>query len=95
MQKIAGQSDRDCVARLLGMTAPLALRTFDVKTAKKNPRQVATYLRRIYKRLKFALPMPEAKRLMEERQAKLIEKMRRPDEPITAGQKIRRSSRRT
>ncbi len=76
MQKIAGQQDRECVARLVGMIAPLPLRTIEVSPVKENAKRVHQYLRKRYKKLKFALSMPDAKRLMQERQSKLMDEAR-------------------
>ncbi len=87
MQEVASQDDRECVARLVGMSAPLALRTFDVSAVKKDAKAVKAYLRQRYKKLKFAMPMPEAKRLMQERQAKFIQDVKDAGantEPTTA-----------
>lgn len=91
MQKVASQDDRECVARLVGMNAPLALRTIDVSPVKQNAKQIKSYLRKRYRKLKFALPMPEAKRLMRERQSKMIleAKLLTDDEPKTAKRPMR------
>ncbi len=90
MQQIAGQQDRDCVARLVGMSAPLPLRTIEVSPVKENIKRVNKYLRKRYKKLKCAFPMADAKRMMQERQSKLMDEARIAalgDEPATAKRK--------
>jgi hypothetical protein len=94
MQEVASQDDREFVVRLVGMNAPISVRTHDVSGVRKDKKRVAGYLRRVYKKLDVAIPLLDAKRRVKERQAKLIQDAqdRVADEPTTARRRVRSRS---
>ena len=91
MAVLFDQEQRQGVARLVGMSAPVSIFTPDLKEMPGNEKKTKRFLEKCYRKLPFALPAEEARRLISERAESFAEKLFKEaaDEPVSAKRKIR------
>ncbi len=85
------QQERQAVARLVGMKAPVSIFTPPVKEQPGSKERTKRFLESCYKKLSFALPIIEARQQIAERAANFAGTLLKEafDEPPTAKRKIR------
>jgi hypothetical protein len=91
MAVLFDQQQRQGVARLVGMNAPVSIYTPDVGKKPGNERKTREFLERCYGKLPFALPSVEAQKQIADRADTFVETVLREsaDEPATAKRRIR------
>jgi hypothetical protein len=82
---------RQGVARLVGMNAPVSIYTPDVGKRPGNEKKTQRFLEKCYKKLPFSLPTAEAQKQIADRADTFAETLLKEsaDEPATAKRKIR------
>lgn len=91
MAVLFDQQERFNTTRLVGMKAPVSLRTPDVKASPGSPARTKAYLAKCYAQLPFALPAAQARQLVIERASKFGADLVKASthEPTTTKRKIR------
>lgn len=91
MAVLFDQQQRQGVARIVGMNAPVSIFTPDVSKKPGNEERTKRFLEGCYKKLPFALPGAEAKKQIAERAETFAEVLlgETADEPSTAKRRIR------
>jgi hypothetical protein len=91
MAVLFDQKERQGVARLVGMTAPVSIYTPEVSKRPGNKKRTNEFLEKCYVRLPFALPVNEARSKMKERADNLARLFRDEsiDEPVSAKRRLR------
>lgn len=91
MAVLFDQQQRHGVARLVGMSAPVSIRTPDVGRVPGSEERVKRYLAECYGKLPFALPAAVAKKQIAERAEGLADTLTREllAEPVSTKRKIR------
>lgn len=75
MAVLFDQKERQCVARLVGMSAPVSLYTPDVIDKPSPPARTKKYIEACYKSLPFVLPQAEAQKQIAARAENFVESM--------------------
>ncbi|HWD38291.1 MAG TPA: type IV secretion system DNA-binding domain-containing protein [Fimbriimonas sp.] len=75
MAVLFDQKQRQGVARLVGMSAPVSIRTPDVDQVPSSPERVREFADSRFKSLGFAIPGQEAKKLVAERMENIAERI--------------------
>jgi len=73
MVALFDQQQRHSVARLVGMRAPVSIKTPTVQKMPSSKEMVQEFLERAYQKLPFALPAPKAQKQIEEREQKFAD----------------------
>lgn len=91
MAVLFDQKQRQGVARIVGMSAPVSIWTPPVNNKPGNEKRTKRYLEKCYNKLPFALPAAEAQRQITDRERTFAETLfnETADEPLTAKRKIR------
>jgi hypothetical protein len=91
MAVLFDQKQRQGVARLVGMSAPVSLYTPDVLDKPSPPARTKAYLESCYKKLPFALPQAEAQKQIAARSENFVESILQDtaSTPIAAKRRIR------
>jgi hypothetical protein len=91
MAVLFDQQQRQGVARIVGMNAPVSIHTPEVSKKPGNESRTKQFLEKCYKKLPFALPAVEAQRQITENSEKFAKKLfnETADEPVTAKRRIR------
>ncbi|MDQ2946115.1 MAG: type IV secretion system DNA-binding domain-containing protein [Acidobacteriota bacterium] len=91
MAVLFDQKERQGVARLVGMHAPVSIYTPEVSKRPGNEKRTKRFLEKCYKKLPFALPTKDAVKQVSDRSAHFAETLFKEtsDEPATAKRKIR------
>jgi hypothetical protein len=91
MAVLFDQQERFSVARLVGMSAPVSLRTPDVHKMPQSAERTKRYLERCYEKLPFALPSATAHKQVKDRAEKFGKALLKEaaDEPVATKRKIR------
>jgi hypothetical protein len=91
MAVLFDQQERFSVARLVGMSAPVSLRTPDVHKMPQSAERTKRYLERCYEKLSFALPSATAHKQVTDRAEKFGEVLLKEavGEPINTKRRIR------
>jgi hypothetical protein len=91
MAVLFDQKQRQGVARLVGMSAPVSLYTPTVETMPGSEERTKAFLSRCYEKLPFALPSAQAQKQLAERAETFTDTLFREfaDEPITAKRRVR------
>ena len=96
MKTLFAQDPRQCVVRLAGMKAPVALQTFDMNPLPHKPKKIVDFIAACTKRWPFILPAAEARRRLAERSTVLREKGKygpTGEEPMTAARPMGKAPR--
>jgi hypothetical protein len=90
MAALFDQEQREGVVRLVGMKAPVSIKTPDVSKKRILPEQRKAYLAKLMAKWDFALPAEEAARELSEREKRLDSELRHAggDEPKTSRRKV-------
>jgi hypothetical protein len=90
MQALFAQDQCQCVARLAGMRAPVAMQTATVSPVAMNPEKIQRLLERLYEKLPFSLPWREAVQRLAARQELFSKQVWEPGdaEPDTIGRRL-------
>lgn len=91
MAVLFDQQQRQGVARLVGMKAPVSIFTPDVRTPPSSEARTKRYLKKCYESLPFAIPSAKARQQLEERADNFADSILREDaeSPATAKRRIR------
>jgi hypothetical protein len=91
MAVLFDQKQRQGVARLVGMRAPVSFYTPNVDKFPTTPEMRERYVQKLFAGLDFAIPMEEAERKLIEREKSLPEKFLKQaaDEPVSAKKSVR------
>jgi hypothetical protein len=91
MAVLFDQKERQCVARIVGMSAPVSLLTPEVVKVPSTPESRKEFLARHYAKLPFALPASEAQKQISDRADTFVEDLFKDlaQEPATAKRRIR------
>jgi hypothetical protein len=91
MAVLFDQKQRQGVARLVGMSAPVSILTPDVNPVPNTEERTKRYVAGCYKKLPFALPAVQAQRQIADRAEKFVESLfqETEDAPMTAKRRIR------
>jgi hypothetical protein len=91
MAVLFDQQQRQGVARLVGMNAPVSIFTPNVGKRPGNEKKTKRFLEKCYKKLPFALPTADARKQITDRAATFAETLLKEsaDEPATAKRRIR------
>jgi hypothetical protein len=97
MAVLFDQKERHGVARLVGMNAPVAIRTPTIEKMPAKEERTKMFLATSYARFPFALRGAKANRLLAERGATLSDKITNQlaPEPVTAKRKLKDASKKT
>lgn len=94
MATLFAQDQRQCVARLTGMKAPVSLMTPFVSNPPTPQARLQRYREKLFERLPYALRMADAVSLIEERRQKLLAsplELSGSDEPVSAKRSLPKS----
>jgi hypothetical protein len=91
MAVLFDQKERQGVARMVGMSAPVSIYTPEVSKKPGSVERTKRFLEKCYKKLPFALPTAEAERQISERAENFVARVMETaaDEPATAKRRIR------
>jgi hypothetical protein len=90
MAVLFDQKQRQGVARLVGMNAPVSIFTPEVAKRPGNEKRTRKFLESCYSKLSFALPNEVAQKQIDERAKSLFEDLNRTtEEPTTAKRRVR------
>jgi hypothetical protein len=91
MAVLFDQKQRQGVARLVGMSAPVSLYTPEVTKVPTSEKRVTRYIERLYEKLPFALPSAKVQKKLAERAAEFTGTVLNDaaDAPTTAKRRIR------
>jgi hypothetical protein len=91
MAVLFDQKQRQGVARLVGMSAPVSIHTPTVERVPSSEERTKRYLDRCYEKLPFALPLATAQKQLADRAENFAERLFNEvaDAPITAKRRIR------
>jgi hypothetical protein len=91
MAVLFDQQERQGVARMVGMSAPVSIYTPDVNKRPGNEKRTKRFLEKCYKKLPFALPTADAQKQITDRAESFAESLMKEasDEPTSAKRKIR------
>ncbi len=95
MQSLFAQDQRQCVARLVGMKAPVSLRTAAVEPTAHKPKKVEQFEAACELRWPFVLPTAEAKRRLTDRKEVLLSGVKNGpagEEPVSARSRTPKSA---
>ena len=91
MAVLCDQQQRQGVARVVGMSAPVSILTPEVEKKPGSAKRTKAFLEKCYAKLPFARTSDEVKKSMSERSSNFVENLFREvmDEPKTAKRKIK------
>ena len=91
MAVLFDQKERQGVARMVGMNAPVSIYTPEVSKKPGSVERTKRFLEKCYKKLPFALPSAEAQKQISERAENFAETLlnETADEPTTAKRRVR------
>src|ERR1017187_4794878 len=91
MAVLFDQKERQGVARMVGMNAPVSIYTPEVSKKPGSVERTKRFLEKCYKKLPFALPSAEAQKQISERADNFVARVMETaaDEPTTAKRRVR------